>query len=240
MRYNVSKITMDQSDFLCTLATGGGQEVRKLYTDSEQVVYDYKRPVYINGIPDFTEKGDLLNRTIMIESPILSEKVSEKLLVERWQQALPGILGGLLDLLAAGLRRWETTPEPGVYRMADAVRWATACLGDDSFRFAYDEDQRQVAQHGLSCSPLAPVLIRLLTSIAPPPLGSGGQGRYRGTSEQLRNALVEFAMSTGMVLDKSFPEKPHIFAGSCGGTPPSCDNRRGSMSGSCGSRGSGS
>jgi hypothetical protein len=35
---NISKITLDQSDFLCTLATGGGQEVRKLYTDSEQVV----------------------------------------------------------------------------------------------------------------------------------------------------------------------------------------------------------
>ena len=58
----------------------------------------------------------------MIEAPILGEKVSEKLLVERWQRALPGITGGLLDLLAAGLRRWEATPEPGAYRMADAVR----------------------------------------------------------------------------------------------------------------------
>lgn len=43
---NVSRITDDQSDMLCRLATGGGEKRRELYTDDDQVVFDYKRPVF--------------------------------------------------------------------------------------------------------------------------------------------------------------------------------------------------
>ncbi len=208
---NVSRITDDQSDTLCRLATGGGEKRRKLYTDDDQVVFDYKRPVFLNGIPDFTERPDLLDRSLTIQQPVLETKKSETVLEAESAQALPRILGGVLDLLVMGLRHWDETPEPGVYRMADAVRWVTACLGDDSFEQAYRDNREAAAEHGLACSPLAPVLMQFLDSEAPTPLGvgAGQRGWFRGTAEELHKAVLAFATAVGVGLAKSFPERPN-------------------------------
>ena len=211
---NVSRITDDQSDTLCRLATGGGEKRRKLYTDDDQVVFDYKRPVFLNGIPDFTERPDPLDRSLSIQQPVLEAKKSEKVLETEWTKTLPRILGGVLDLLVMGLRRWDETPEAGVYRMADAVRWVTACLGDDSFERAYRENREAATEHGLACSPLAPVLMQFLDTEAPAPLGvgAGHRGQFRGTAEELLKAVLAFASAAGIGLVKSFPERPNTFS----------------------------
>ena len=211
---NVSRITDDQSDTLCRLATGGGEKRRKLYTDNDQVVFDYKRPVFLNGIPDFTERPDPLDRSLSIQQPVLEAKKSEKVLETEWTKTLPRILGGVLDLLVTGLRRWDETPEAGVYRMADAVRWVTACLGDDSFERAYRENREAATEHGLACSPLAPVLMQFLDTEAPAPLGvgAGHRGQFRGTAEELLKAVLAFASAAGIGMVKSFPERPNTFS----------------------------
>src|SRR5690606_13786463 len=47
---NVSRLTPQQQDAACILATGGGFAKRKLYSDSDEAVIVLRRPVLINGI----------------------------------------------------------------------------------------------------------------------------------------------------------------------------------------------
>jgi hypothetical protein len=49
---NLSGIQQWLSDALCRLSTGGGFGTRQLYTDDEEILFDAKRPIILNGIDD--------------------------------------------------------------------------------------------------------------------------------------------------------------------------------------------
>jgi Protein of unknown function, DUF488 len=59
---NVSHIPDWISDQLCRAATGAGFEKRKLFTDDEDVIYDFKRPIGFNGVNLAATKSDLKDR----------------------------------------------------------------------------------------------------------------------------------------------------------------------------------
>ena len=178
--------------------------------------------MFLNGIPDFTERPDPLDRSLSIQQPVLEAKKSEKVLETEWTKTLPRILGGVLDLLVMGLRRWDETPEAGVYRMADAVRWVTACLGDDSFERAYRENREAATEHGLACSPLAPVLMQFLDTEAPAPLGvgAGHRGQFRGdgggTAQGGPGVRLGVGDRPGQVLPGATQHLQQLTAAGCG------------------------
>src|SRR5262245_9767645 len=66
---NLSWIPDWMSDVLCRVATGGAIAVRQLWTDSEEVILDFKRPALLNGIPDLATRADLLSRAIVLGLP---------------------------------------------------------------------------------------------------------------------------------------------------------------------------
>src|SRR5262249_28732422 len=70
---NVSRLEPWLSDALCRLATGGGFSTRTLYTDYEEVLFDMQRPILMNGIEEVANRGDFLERAIMITLPSISE-----------------------------------------------------------------------------------------------------------------------------------------------------------------------
>lgn len=47
---NLSGLPDWLSDAICKLSTGGGFTARKLYTDDEEELFVFKRPVILNGI----------------------------------------------------------------------------------------------------------------------------------------------------------------------------------------------
>lgn len=151
---NVTHVTGEMSDWLCMLSTGGGQRKRALYTDNEVKYYDYKKPVWMNGIPDYIERPDLADRSVVIDLPLLNKKISEKILDARLKTAMPKILGALLNSIRDGLARFDETPEPGQFRMADSVKWINAALGDDSFTRIYERNRDEAAIACLDTSPV--------------------------------------------------------------------------------------
>jgi hypothetical protein len=57
---NLSYLPHWLSDALCVLSTGGGFATRTLYTDDEESIFSFRRPVIINGIAEVAERGDLI------------------------------------------------------------------------------------------------------------------------------------------------------------------------------------
>jgi hypothetical protein len=72
---NVSGLPGWISDTLCRLATGGGFAARQLYSDQDEVLFDAKRPVILNGIEDFVTRPDLADRAVFLTlEPIKEEQ----------------------------------------------------------------------------------------------------------------------------------------------------------------------
>lgn len=71
---NLSKLSDEMSDSLARLSTGGAFSTRKLYTDADEMLFQAKRPVILNGITELATKADLLERTIVLELPAVSAK----------------------------------------------------------------------------------------------------------------------------------------------------------------------
>lgn len=133
---NASGMSAEMSDVLCSLATGGGISVRKLYSDGDLYVMNYSRPFVINGIGGYANRPDLLERGIPIRLKAMPEdgRRTEAELLEEFEEALPAVLGNLYAAVAHGIRNFESTDPPRHLRMADAARWIKACeegLGEE-------------------------------------------------------------------------------------------------------------
>ena len=98
---NISNIKPDVSDVLCQAIDFGSFSARKLYTDGEVHTNAFRNSLLLNGIGNFANRGDLLDRSIKIGlqriSPQQRSQLSE--LRGKFQEDLPQILGALLDIL---------------------------------------------------------------------------------------------------------------------------------------------
>lgn len=118
---NLSSLTAEQQDALCTLATGGGYASRQLYTNGEEHVLETKRPVMLNGISGVATRPDLIERTVQIEAPnIPSDKRQDESKLElAWAIDYPIIFTGLLDLFSVTLAKLTEVNLTEMQRMAD-------------------------------------------------------------------------------------------------------------------------
>lgn len=125
---NISRIPPWLSDGLCRVATGGGFAVRTLYTDSEETVFDYKRPIILNGIDEIVTRHDLLDRCIIINLPVISdeERVDESTFWVEFNKAKGRIFGAILDGAVEGLRNYDRVELETLPRMADFAKWVVA------------------------------------------------------------------------------------------------------------------
>src|SRR5690625_4307304 len=101
---NISRLTPQQQDAACILATGGGFAKRRLYSDNGETVIVLRRPVLINGIVAAVTQQDLVDRCISIECPVIETRLTSVEMWREYEHNLPKILGGLLDLMAKALK----------------------------------------------------------------------------------------------------------------------------------------
>lgn len=210
---NLSFIPPNVSDAICRLATGGGFATRALYTDGEEKIFDSKRPVLINGIEEIANRGDLLDRSILVYLPEIPPE-RRRLEADFWRdfnEARPRILGALLDAVAGALRNRANVQLPQLPRMADFVHWVTAAepgLGLESGTFlrAYQASREHTNVLALDASPVAAQLRATL-----PRMLLDADRRWRGTATELLNEL-QHRMSDGDRRRQQWPKNARALA----------------------------
>ena len=109
------------SDEACRAVTGSGSSKRKLYTDDEAVVYEYRRCLGFNGINLVLTEPDALDRSIIIEQDRIDKKnrIPEEVILSNFYELRPKLLGYIFDILVKAMEIKPTLKLDEFPRMAD-------------------------------------------------------------------------------------------------------------------------
>lgn len=186
---NLSGINAEMSDCLCRLSTGGGHDVRALFTDDEQYLIELQKPVLCNGIDDVATRPDLAQRACIINLPIITDqnRKSEEEFWKSFRADMPLIMGAILSALSSGLRHRESITLTEKPRMADVAHWVTACereLGlEGDFLSAHKENQLHAIELGIDASPAGVAIMTLMAE----------RQSWVGKPTELFNVLTDIA-----------------------------------------------
>jgi DNA polymerase family B len=112
---NISYISEEMSDLLCTAITGAGLAKRKLYTDEDDIINEARHCLGITGVNLAATKTDLIDRGLIVEQDAIPEtqKKLEVHLFAKLNEILPGLLGYIFDVLVKVLR-WQKEHPKGL------------------------------------------------------------------------------------------------------------------------------
>jgi hypothetical protein len=206
---NLSSIESWLSDCLCRLATGGGFSTRELYSDDDEIIFDAKRPVTINGIEEVIERADLLDRALLLDLPVIAEQTrrSERDFWMAFDAARPSLLGALLTVVSAGLGRESSVKLAKLPRMADFCIQVTASApalgwGDEDFLAAYTGNREGANESALDNSSVATAVRTLLADLE----------SWSGTASELLGVL-DGRVEEATRREKWWPKTPKTLAG---------------------------
>jgi len=187
---NLSSISPELSDLICSAVTGDGDSKRALFTDDDDVVYCFKRCFIINGINNVVTRPDLLRRAVLfpLEPPPPSERLEEREYWQRFEEAKPQILGGIFHVLARAMQLYPEIKLTGLYDMADFTKWGAAitkALGIDPKEFlqAYRDNKAMQNEEAVSNNAVASAVMALMED----------QETWRGTASALLEELEKKA-----------------------------------------------
>lgn len=141
---NISEMSQQQSDILCTAITGGGNEKRKLFTDKDMAILSFKRKIALNGIAPKIDFSDLRDRSIHIETTPIAKKMTEKKFYILFNALLPKVRKQIFELLSkslsiyGGVEAEFENNELELPRMADFTIWGeciSRCMGNEPLEF---------------------------------------------------------------------------------------------------------
>ena len=184
---NLSGVPAWLSDALCRLATGGGFGTRALYTDQEEVLFAATRPCMLNGITDVAGRPDLLDRSLVVELPVIPEegRKTEREIWAEFGEEHPKVLGALLDAVSAALRRLPEVRLEKLPRMAEFAEWAVAAekgLGfrEGAFLAAYAVARSDAVGQALENDPVAEAVLAYMAD----------RRQWVGTATELHKRLA--------------------------------------------------
>ena len=193
---NLSGLKKWLSDALCRICTGTGFSTRRLYTNDEQQIFQVQRPIILNGIDDIATRGDLLDRSIVLNLPSISadKRKDEREFWKAFNNDRPYILASLYDAIAAGLAA-DKPKLKELPRMADFAEWVSRCENGldwdrGSMLNAYNTNKDNAIETGLDGDYLAVAIRKILHD----------QSKFEGTATELVN----------LIRDKS-PEQNHQY-----------------------------
>jgi hypothetical protein len=201
---NLSGITPEISDGLCTIATGGGAAGRQLYTNGEEHIIEAHNPVMLNGIGAVVTRPDLLDRTIAICLPTIQVRMTEGEHANRLQGCASGIMGALMTLFADTLAALPDVriPETQRPRMADFALLGEAmhrALGNEAGEWLalYVRHRQDAIRRTVDSSPVAVACIELVKHNA------GYHGTVKGLLELFNARITDRNLEQGDYWPKS-------------------------------------
>lgn len=125
---NVTSMTDWASDSLCRAVTGEGFSKRELYSDDDDVIYNFRRCIGLNGINVAAKKPDLLDRGILLKLERINgdKRKSERSLWKEFDELKPVMLGGIFDALSKAMKLHGSVKLNQIPRMADFTIWGCA------------------------------------------------------------------------------------------------------------------
>ncbi len=201
---NLSSIPGWLSDAFCVLSTGGTFSTRQLHTDSDEVHHLGCLPIMTTSIGDVITRSDLASRAITVcLAPISDDaRKSGEELSGIIAAKTPRILGALLDALSEGLRTLPSSNMKRLPRMADFVRWTSACEGALWERGSIERDLEHNAEEAvdavLEADAVAVALIAFIDNAG---------GHWKGKGERLLRELTAWAPH-GSLRGRSWPCDP--------------------------------
>ncbi len=185
---NNSFISNKLSDNLCRIASGASVSRRELYTTANEVSFKLARPILINGINVNIFRGDLLERSIVIELPELrlNQRKTEEEINNLFNELLPEILASICNRVSSALKNINTIHGHALPRMADFAKWVMASNIDKSEEFLklYKRNIIENSENILSEDPLAEAIKYLGRSLT-----NQSKTLWEGTATQLLKQL---------------------------------------------------
>lgn len=201
---NLSHISAELSDAFCRISTGGGFSTRSLFTNADECVFEFLRPMILTGIDALANRGDLLERAILINLPVIpaDQRLTEGELQERLKRISPRVLGALLDATVIALQRLPEVKLDILPRMADFARWAVAieeALGypPGSFMERYHGNREEAAEVEMDGSPIAVAIVDLMAD----------KSIWEGSPSELLDDLEHLA-DEKTVKSRRWPQNP--------------------------------
>src|SRR4028118_173605 len=210
---NAGPVDEDQSDDMCRATTGSGNADRKLYTDNQSVVRQYKRAMLVNGINNPTERGDFMDRALPVEYERIpkSERRAESDLWAQFEQDHPELLGAVLDALSGAIRLRVPLAEPP--RLADWAEYAAAVYeymderghagwGRDQFAKDWNAVEEKQHEAALEGAPVVQAIRKLMED----------GNDHADTAAKLHEELTTVADGMGLNPDRNrlWPKTPNM------------------------------
>jgi hypothetical protein len=168
------------SDEACRAVTGSGSSKRKLYTDDDSIVYEYKRCLGFNGISLVLTEPDALDRSIIIEQERIDKKnrIPELVILSQFYELRPRVLGYIFDILVDAMKIKPTIKLDGYPRMADFAEWCEAIAramgyNENEFIDILDNNTGKQNAEAIENSVLGQVITRFLNGLPDVDINSG-------------------------------------------------------------------
>ena len=125
---NVKFIPYWLSDEICKAVTGIGHTKRELYSDDNDIIYEHRRCLGLNGINVALTEADALDRSISIELEDIDEdrRKKEADLWKEFDKLKPKALAHILDIIVKAIQIKSTLDLKRLPRMADFAEWGEA------------------------------------------------------------------------------------------------------------------
>jgi hypothetical protein len=163
---NISHLSSPMQDALCVISTGGGHAKRKLYADADETVIQVKNPIIINGITPSITAQDLIDRTVTIELPVITERTETNHLKSVFESEHAHILGGLLNIVSQALKllpnvNLPANERPRLYEFARfGIALAEASgFNRDKFMQQFNHSRQESLARTIDAHPVAVALI---------------------------------------------------------------------------------
>lgn len=204
------------SDEACRAVTGGGHTKRRLYSDDDDVIYDYRRCLGFNGIDITLTAEDALDRSIEIVLERISRKDRklETAILSRFEEIKAKLLGYIFDTLVKALNIRSTIELSDLPRMADFAVWGEAisrAMGYEPYEFihAYYANIGRQNIEAIDAHPLGQAITRWVQSW---PADSESQV-WEGSPQELLQILEPIAIDAKIdTMSRNWPKAPNYLS----------------------------